>query len=93
MALALVELNKINDLKPAAMHELDAARYLGLSRPTFRGLLMAGIIPFVIHANGKQRIFLREDLDAYLHGLTKRTMAPRENSSLVALKGAAKSER
>lgn len=83
--LALIEIS--DDSAPRAYSEIGAARYLGISRPIFRErLLMAGIIPWVCHAGGRKRMFLKSDLDAYLNSLEKRTMASRENP-LYALKG------
>lgn len=84
MSLTLVEVK--DDMAPAAFHELAAARYVGTNRTQFRALVFAGAIPYATHLNGKTRIYLREDLDKYLHGLEKRRMAPRENPS-TALKG------
>ncbi len=65
---------------PAAMHELDAARYIGTNRTSFRELVFDGHIPFRTHLNGKRRIYLRRDLDLYLESLPKHIMASRENS-------------
>jgi hypothetical protein len=87
VSLKLVDIRQTNDPQPAAFHELAAAKYLGMNRTSFRELLMAGIIPYTTHLNGKTRIYLRADLDAYLVSLEKRTMCSRENP-LVALKGA-----
>ncbi len=87
--LALLPVN--DDVKtavPAAMHELAAARYLGMNRTSFRELVFSGVIPYTSHINGKRRIYLRSDLDRYLNGLTRHIMAPRENSPRPAhLKG------
>ena len=65
---------------PAAMHELDAARYIGTNRTQFRELVFAGHIPYTMHLNGKRRIYLRRDLDLYLESLPKHIMSSRENS-------------
>ena len=70
---------------PAAMHELDAARYIGTNRTQFRELVFAGHIPYTMHLNGKRRIYLRSDLDLYLGGLPKHIMSSRENSPQPAL--------
>ncbi len=86
MTLTLIDIRQVKDPQPAAFHESAAARYLGMNRTSFRQLLKLGVIPFAMHANGKTRIFLRDDLDAYLSKLDKRTMCPRENP-LVAVKG------
>jgi hypothetical protein len=82
--------DRIKELVPAAMHEHAAAKYLGMNRTSFRSLVFAGIIPYAVHLHGKRRIYLRSDLDRYLESLPRSTMVPRENSPLVALKGAAK---
>ena len=76
--LALVSLHEVKALQPAAMYEADAAKYLGISRPTFRDLLFSGAISYVEHAHGKTRVFLRSDLDEYLSSLPKRKMAGRK---------------
>ena len=65
---------------PAAMHELDAARYVGTNRTSFRELVFAGHIPYTMHLNGKRRIYLRKDLELYLESLPKHIMSARENS-------------
>jgi excisionase family DNA binding protein len=70
---------------PAALHELDAARYIGTNRTSFRELVMAGHIPYTMHLNGKRRIYLRKDLDTYLESLPKHIMSLRENSLRPAL--------
>jgi hypothetical protein len=87
--LALVEVRKTADPQPAAFHELAAAKYIGSNRTHFRDLVDAGLIPYTTHAGHPTRIYLREDLDAYLRSLPRRTMPTRENS-LVALKGVSK---
>lgn len=89
MTLTLVDVKQVKDEQPAAFHELAAAKYLGMRRSSFRELVMSGIIPYTYHLNGKTRIYLRSDLDAYLDSLEKCRMVPRENSR-VALKGVAK---
>ena len=70
---------------PAAMHELDAARYVGTNRTQFRELVFGGHIPYTMHLNGKRRIYLRRDLDLYLESLPKHIMSSRENSPRPAL--------
>jgi hypothetical protein len=82
--------DQIRALAPAAMHEHAAAKYIGMNRTSFRSLVFAGMIPCTKHLNGKRRIYLRSDLDRYLESLPRSTMVLRENSPLVALKGAAK---
>jgi excisionase family DNA binding protein len=79
MTLALVPIHDTKSSPPAALHELAAARYLGMSRPTFRSLLFSGAIPYTGHVGGRQRIFLRSDLDAYLSSLPRRRMDGSEN--------------
>lgn len=82
--------DQIKALTPAAMHEYAAAKYVGMNRTSFRNLVFAGVFPFTKHVNGKRRIYLRSDLDRYLESLPRSTMIERENSPLVALKGATK---
>ena len=84
--------DEVRALVPEAMHEIAAARYLGMNRTSFRSLVFAGVIPYTKHLNGKRRIYLRSDLDRYLESLQRSTMVMRESSPLVAPKGA-KSER
>ena len=84
--LALVSIR--DDASPAAFHERAAARYLGMNRTSFRQLVFAGVIPYTVHLNGRTRIYLRSDLDAYLGTLPRSRMPAREDSSGVALKGA-----
>jgi hypothetical protein len=83
--LALVPICDEHQAPPAAMHEGAAARYVGMNRTAFRELLLRGIISYTVHLNGKTRIYLRSDLDAYLESLPRRRMAPRENSPKPAL--------
>jgi excisionase family DNA binding protein len=71
VSLALVDIKQTKDPQPAAFHELAAAKYLGMNRTSFRELVRAGVIPYARHLNGKARIYLREDLDAYLSGLPR----------------------
>ncbi len=84
---ALVEVKDVAETHPAIFYELQAAKYLGISRPTFRNLVFSGIIPYAMHIGGKVRIYRRSDLDSYIAGLNWRKMTPREHP-LVALKGA-----
>ncbi len=73
--LALVQVNnRITDPMPAAFHEKGACKYLGMSRPRFLDLVHNGLISFTTHANGTQRIYLKEDLDAYLTSRPKTTL-------------------
>lgn len=86
--LTLVSVNdRVSAANPAAFHEMAAAKYIGTNRTQFRQLMFAGIIPFTTHMNGRSRLYLRADLDAYLESLPKSRMPIRENQ-LVALKGA-----
>ena len=85
--LALVSVHdRVPDLQPAVMHELAAAKYAGMNRTAFRKVVRAGLVPFAEHTYGKTRIYLRADLDDYIHGLNWRKMNEREVSP-VALKG------
>jgi len=79
--------NRITDPQPAVFLEGAAAAYVGMSRPTFRkSLLFSGLIPYSYHIDGKQRIFFRSDLEAYIQSLERRRMEERKVSQ-VALKG------
>lgn len=89
-SIALIQIKETGILQPAAFHELAAAKYLGMNRTSFRVLVFSGVIPYSEHLNGRTRIYLRSDLDAYLETLPRRRMGQRENPSLVALKGAEK---
>jgi excisionase family DNA binding protein len=87
--LALVSVHdRIITPQPAAFHELAAAKYVGMCRTKFRELVRDGRVPYAEHANGKIRIYLRADLDAYLESLKWRRMPLREVSP-VAPKGVA----
>ena len=88
--LALVPRADEHRAAPAAMHELAAARYLGMNRTSFRELLFSGQMPWTTHLNGKRRIYLKTDLDRYLESRPRSRMAPRENSQNPALKGVGK---
>ena len=77
------EYDRIPDLKPALLHELAAAQYLGMCRTKFRGLVKSGLIPFAQHVNGSTRIYLRGDLDAYIESLNWRKIELREVSPVV----------
>lgn len=77
--LAVVPIHDVTSVQPAAMLERAAIRYIGTNRTYFRRLVDLGAIPFVTHLVGKARLYLRSDLDAYLAGLKKRSMAPCEN--------------
>ena len=84
--LFIAEGRSTSSVQPQAFKELDASRYIGTNRTYFREIVAAGKIPFTEHFGKKTRLYLREDLDAYLHGLKKRTMGTRENP-LIAVKG------
>lgn len=88
--LALVPICDEHQAPPAAMHECAAARYVGMNKTSFRQLLKAGVFPYSFHQNGKRRIFHRCDLDAYLEGLPRHKMDPRENQSPTLAKGVGK---
>jgi excisionase family DNA binding protein len=89
MEYTLVPVKETFSLQPAAFRELEAAKYIGSNRTDFRRLVDQGAIPYTAHVGHRSRIYLREDLDAYLRSLPRRTMPVRENS-LVALKGASR---
>ncbi len=83
--LVLVPICDERQAPPAAMHELSAAHYVGMNRTHFRKLMLRGIFPYTFHMDGKTRIFLRADLDAYLESLPRHRMAPCENPLKPAL--------
>lgn len=86
--LTLVDIDK--STTPAAFHEAAAARYVGMNRFYFRrDLVDSGLVPYTFHVNGKTRIYLRSDLDAYLSSLHRRTMVGRENPRPALVKGTA----
>ena len=88
--LALIPISDERQVAPAAMHELAAARYCGMNRTAFRDLVKTGVLPYAEHLNGKTRIYLRSDLDAYLVGLRWRKMTARESSPQPFPTGVAK---
>ena len=58
--------DRITDPQPEIFYEGEAAKYIGMSRPTFRKkLLEPGLIPYSYHIDGQIRIFFRSDLDEY----------------------------
>jgi len=67
----------IREIQPAAMREKIAARYVHLSINTFRQKVHDGEI--VAHRRGKQRLFLKWDLDSYLNSLPLDDPATRDN--------------
>jgi hypothetical protein len=69
--LALIPTADDRHATPAAMHELASARYVGMNRTAFRDLVFTGVIPYTVHMNGKRRIYLKADLDAYLEALPR----------------------
>jgi hypothetical protein len=75
---------KSDDLQPAAMHEMAAAKYLGMCKTALRKLVFSGQIPFAEHTYGKTRIYLRAHLDDYLRGLNWRKDKPDEVSEVVS---------
>ena len=90
MSMALVDVKETGGPQPAAFHELAAAKYIGVNRTAFRKLVFdLRLIPYAEHINGKTRIYLRSDLDAYLASLNWRKMDARKDSR-AALKGVAR---
>ncbi len=59
--------DEIKDSIPAAFREKDAIRYLGLGIHRFRAKVHTGVIK--PRLEGKQRLYLRRDLDDYLESL------------------------
>ena len=59
--------DKIKDPMPAAFRERDAIRYLGLGIHRFRTKVRKGVIK--PRLEGKQRLYLRRELDDYLEDL------------------------
>lgn len=56
-------------IPPALMRERDAAKYLCLGLPRFRELVKSGAITVRRHKDGRQCVYLREDLDQYARSL------------------------
>jgi excisionase family DNA binding protein len=54
-----------------ALTEEKAAKSIGLGREKFRQLVEEGHIPYTYHACGSRRIYLTEDIHAYLRGREK----------------------
>lgn len=77
MPLALVNITTVKpgpQIQPLAMYEAEAAKMVRLCRNNFLRLVEKGIIPYVYHADGKRRLYLLEDLIAYLRGREKFTL-------------------
>jgi hypothetical protein len=68
----------LGPVQPAVMYTREAARYLKMSVHKLRELSRMGLIPHSYHINGRKPIFIKSDLDAYLAGLPRVKMAPRE---------------
>lgn len=91
----LVLLPAMSDLREttsAVLWEVAAAKYVKLAIQVFRQFVNQGVIPFRQHAGGRRRIYLKEDLDAYLRNLPRGTfdrskMIPGEDPSKPAAKG------
>lgn len=80
--MVLMEVSDDVDKTPGAFKETAAARYLSMGKTRFRELVDAGEIPFVVHLNGKVRIYLRAHLDSYLKRLDARTIGDRGKSPI-----------
>ena len=59
--------DEIKDPIPAAFREKDASRYLGIGIHRFRDKVRTGIIK--PHLEGRQRLYIRKELDDYLESL------------------------
>ncbi len=79
--LALVPVHNEHQAPPAAMHESDAAKFIGITRARFRRLLESGKIPFVyLGQSGKGlRTFLKEDLESIKPNISRWLRARRKN--------------
>ena len=72
----LVLMPAISDLREttsAVLWEVGAAKYVKLAIQEFRELVNQGAIPFRQHTGRRRRIYLKEDLDAYLRNLPRGT--------------------
>ncbi len=65
---------------PAVFWEVAAAKYVKLGIQEFRELVNQGAIPFRNHQGRRRRIYLKEDLDAYLRNLPRGSL---ERSRIV----------
>jgi hypothetical protein len=78
----------LDQITPAAMYEVVAAKYLKLGIHDFRKLVDKGAIVFRTHPGRIRRIYLKSDLDEYLSRLPKGKMAASEDSPGPFKKGA-----
>lgn len=58
------------DIAPRLISEVDAARYLGRGRTSFRKQVRAGILPSPVERNGRSPLWDRRKLDEYVDGLS-----------------------
>lgn len=70
---------KLEPVMPAAFHEREAALYLRISIHAFRDMVRQGAIPYVRHPGRVRRLFVKQDLDEYLHNLVRCRMSGGEN--------------
>lgn len=70
--LMLVSVVKeLAEIRPAAMYEREAAKYVKLSVNTLRQFADSGRIVARQHPGRSRRIYLQSDLDSYLESLPK----------------------
>jgi hypothetical protein len=73
--LVLIEMTQPQKTIPVlALYENEVSKSLRLNRSSFRRLVEKGLIPYTYHADGKRRIYLLEDLNAYLNRREKFTI-------------------
>jgi hypothetical protein len=83
--LALVEIK--DHSTPRLLRKKAAAQYIGINTLYFDEMVKSGIIPYVTHQGRIEKLYLRDDLDAYISSLVRNRMGASDNQ-LVALKGA-----
>jgi excisionase family DNA binding protein len=71
----------LGPLTPAVLYEVAAAKYVKIDIATFRELVRAGVIPARAHPGRTRNIYLKDDLDAYLHNLP---VKPADRSRIVS---------
>jgi len=84
MQLVLVP-ESLKDPSPAAFREAEAAKYVCLGIHRFREMVNEGHI--VCRVRGRQRIYLKADLDDYLAALPVETKDAKITPPLTLLKG------
>lgn len=82
VAVNLVD--RLEPISPVAFRAVAAAAYIGISANAFNRIAAEGAIPWVQHVGHVHRLFLKDDLDAYLAKLPKQTGPPPELRGITA---------